>query len=145
MRCFERLNGITCTMPRGSFDRTESLNHLDCRGLRLRQMFRRASLIPRSQSNRTFQWWPSFSNPKIASTLPPDHHRRDAPTDMGAVWRASVSLIMWTGGAYLPFLHERHFNAASSFQIGVSRGRRTASSGMLASVSQRWHLTCSQP
>jgi integrase len=30
-------------------------------------------------------------------------------------------------------------------QIGVSRGRRIASSGMLASVSQRWHLTCSQP
>jgi hypothetical protein len=29
-----------------------------------------------------------------------------------------VSLIMCTGGAYRPFLHDRHFNAASSFQIG---------------------------
>ncbi len=26
------------------------------------------------------------------------------------------------GGAYRPFLHDRHFSAASSFQIGVSRG-----------------------
>src|ERR1700737_2542532 len=31
---------------------------------------------------------------------------------------------MCTGGAYRPFLHDRHFSAASSFQIGVSRGRR---------------------
>jgi hypothetical protein len=35
---------------------------------------------------------------------------------------------MWTGGAYRPFLHARHFSAASSFQIGVapeiSRHRR---------------------
>jgi hypothetical protein len=33
----------------------------------------------------------------------------------------SVSLIICTGR---PFLHDRHFRAASSFQIGVSRGRR---------------------
>jgi hypothetical protein len=26
------------------------------------------------------------------------------------------------GGAYRPFLHDRHFKAASSFQIGMSRG-----------------------
>src|ERR1700736_2460750 len=31
---------------------------------------------------------------------------------------------MCTGGAYRPFLHDRHFSAASSFQIGLSRGRR---------------------
>jgi hypothetical protein len=56
MRSFERLNGITDTMPRGSFDRTESLNHLDCRDLRLKQMFRRrANLIQLSQSNQSFQ------------------------------------------------------------------------------------------
>jgi hypothetical protein len=24
---------------------------------------------------------------------------------------------MWTGGAYRPFLHDRHFSAASTFQI----------------------------
>ena len=30
--------------------------------------------------------------------------------------RVSVSLIMCTGGAYRPFLHDRHFSAASSFQ-----------------------------
>jgi CheY-like chemotaxis protein len=30
---------------------------------------------------------------------------------------------------YRPFLHDRHISAASSFQIGVSRGRRTASRG----------------
>jgi hypothetical protein len=35
--------------------------------------------------------------------------------------RVSVSLIMCTGGAYRPFLHDRHFSAASSFQIGVPR------------------------
>jgi hypothetical protein len=45
----------------------------------------------------------------------------------------------------LSYGRDRHFNAASSFQIGVSRGLRTCSRGMLASVSQRWHLTCSQP
>jgi hypothetical protein len=36
-----------------------------------------------------------------------------------------------------PFLHDRHFSAASSFQIGASRGRRMVSSGMLARVSLR--------
>jgi hypothetical protein len=44
-----------------------------------------------------------------------------------------------------PFLHDRHFSAASSFQIGVSRGRRMASSGRLALVLQRLHSTSSQP
>ena len=39
---------------------------------------------------------------------------------------------MYTGGAYLPLRHDRHFNEASSFQIGVSQGRLTASRGMLA-------------
>jgi hypothetical protein len=29
-----------------------------------------------------------------------------------------------TSGAQRPFLHDRHFSAASSFQIGVYRGRR---------------------
>jgi hypothetical protein len=48
-------------------------------------------------------------------------------------------------GAYRGVLHERHLSAASSFQIGVSRGRRIASSGRLARVSQRWHITSSQP
>jgi hypothetical protein len=46
-------------------------------------------------------------------------------------------LILCTGGAYRPRLHDRHFSAASSFQIGVLRGRRIASSDMLALVSQR--------
>jgi hypothetical protein len=55
----------------------------------------------------------------------------------GAISRSLVSLIMCTGGAYRPFLHDRHFSAASSFQIGVSRGRLIASSGRLARVSQR--------
>jgi hypothetical protein len=40
---------------------------------------------------------------------------------------------MWTGGEYRPFVHERHFSAASSFQIGVLRGRLIASSGGLLS------------
>src|SRR6266576_3569957 len=42
---------------------------------------------------------------------------------------------MCTGGAYRPFLQDRHFSDASSFQIGVSRGRRIASSGRLARVA----------
>jgi hypothetical protein len=33
---------------------------------------------------------------------------------------------------YRPFRHERHFSEASSFQIGVSRGRRIALKVMLA-------------
>jgi endonuclease YncB( thermonuclease family) len=52
---------------------------------------------------------------------------------------------MCTGGAYRPFWHDRHLNAASSFQIGVSRGHRIASSGMLPRVLQRWHSTSSHP
>jgi len=48
---------------------------------------------------------------------------------------------MCTGGAYRPFLHDRHFNAASSFHIGVSRDCRIASSGTLARVLQRLHST----
>jgi hypothetical protein len=46
---------------------------------------------------------------------------------------------MCTRDTYRPFLHERHFNAASNFQIGASRGRRMASSGRLVRVSRRWH------
>jgi hypothetical protein len=52
---------------------------------------------------------------------------------------------MCTGGEYRGVPHDRHFSAASSFQIGVLRGRRMCSSGMLALVSQRLHLTSSQP
>lgn len=47
--------------------------------------------------------------------------------------RSIVSLIICTGGTYCPFLHDRHFSAASRFQIGVSRGRRIAWSGRLVS------------
>ena len=41
---------------------------------------------------------------------------------------------MCTGGVYRPFWHDRHFSAASNFQIGVSRGRPMASNGRLACV-----------
>jgi len=34
---------------------------------------------------------------------------------------------MCTGGEYRGVRQNRHFNAASTFQIGVSRGRRIAS------------------
>ena len=37
---------------------------------------------------------------------------------------------MWTGGAYRPFLHDRHFSAASG--SAYHGGRRIASSGRLA-------------
>src|SRR5260370_37053278 len=43
----------------------------------------------------------------------------------GVISRVSVGLIMWTGGPYRPFLRDRHFRAAASFQIGVSRGLGT--------------------
>ena len=50
--------------------------------------------------------------------------------------RSCVNLIIWTGSAYRPFLHDRPFCAASSFQIGVSRGRRAASAeGLRGSCS----------
>ena len=52
---------------------------------------------------------------------------------------------MCTGGEYRGVRHDLHFSAASSFQIGVSRGRRMASSRRLARVSQRLHITSSQP
>src|SRR5258708_11019682 len=48
---------------------------------------------------------------------------------------------MCTGGEYRGVRQDRHFSAASSFQIGISRGRRIASSGRLARVLQRWHST----
>jgi hypothetical protein len=51
--------------------------------------------------------------------------------------RASVSLIIRTGGADPPFRQDLHFNEASSFQIRVSRGRRIASSGRLARYLQK--------
>ena len=62
----------------------------------------------------------------------------------GGIARAVVSLIIRTGDAWRPFRHERHFSEASSFQIGVSRGRRMAFSGRLARVLQRLHSTSSQ-
>jgi hypothetical protein len=57
----------------------------------------------------------------------------------------AVSLIMWDGRAWRPFLHDRHYSGASSFQIGISRGRRMAFRGRLARVLQRLHSTSSQP
>jgi hypothetical protein len=57
----------------------------------------------------------------------------------------AVSLIMCTGGAYRPFRHDRHFSAASSFQTGVSRGRRMASSGRLAVGQARRSPPSSRP
>jgi hypothetical protein len=50
-----------------------------------------------------------------------------------------------TDGEYRGVRHDRHFSAASSFQIGVSRGLRIASSDRLARVLQRRHSTSSQP
>jgi hypothetical protein len=52
---------------------------------------------------------------------------------------------MWTGGLYRGVPHDRHRNAVYNFQIGVSRGRRTASRGLLARVPQRLHMASSQP
>ena len=54
-------------------------------------------------------------------------------------------LIMCTGGLYRRVPHDRHRNEPSSFHIGVSRGRRMASSGMLARVLQRLHSISIQP
>jgi hypothetical protein len=59
--------------------------------------------------------------------------------------RSIVSFSMCTGGLSRRVSHERHLSTASSFQIGESRGRRMASRGMLASVSQRPHFRLSQP
>jgi hypothetical protein len=56
MRSFGCLNGVTYAMPRGSFDRTESLNHLDCQDLRLGQMFRRANLIQLKSKHIKISW-----------------------------------------------------------------------------------------
>ena len=64
----------------------------------------------------------------------------------GVISRAAVSLIIRTGGACRPFRHDRHFNEASSFQIGVSRGRRMASSGRLARLAAiTFHLKPAPP
>src|SRR5437763_6781896 len=62
-----------------------------------------------------------------------------------AIFRSLVSLIRWTGGASGGVAQERHLSAASSFHIGVSWRRRMASSGRLARVSPRRHITSSQP
>ena len=50
----------------------------------------------------------------------------------------SVSLMIRTGGEWRGVRHDRHFSAASSFQIGVPRGRRIASIGRLARVLHRY-------
>ena len=63
----------------------------------------------------------------------------------GVIARALVRLIMRTGGAERPFQQDRHLSEASSFHIGVSRGRRMAFSGRLTRVLQRLHSTSSQP
>jgi hypothetical protein len=57
----------------------------------------------------------------------------------GVISRASVSLIMCTGGAWRPLRQVRHFSEASSFHSGVSRGRRMSASGRLARELQRLH------
>jgi hypothetical protein len=49
----------------------------------------------------------------------------------GVISRSLVNLIMCTG-AYLPFRHDRQLGGASSFEIGVFRGRPIASNGVLA-------------
>jgi hypothetical protein len=57
----------------------------------------------------------------------------------GVISRASVSLIIRTGGVQRALRQDLHFSDASSFHKGVSRGRRMASSG-LARVLQRLHF-----
>jgi hypothetical protein len=70
----------------------------------------------RDPEMRTFS-----SGDKVANPL---HHRRSSLSGCthrnGVISRSRVSLTMWTGGAYRPLLHDRHFSTASSFQIGVS-------------------------
>jgi len=44
---------------------------------------------------------------------------------------------MRTGCAYRPFLHDRHFSAASSFQIRVSRGRDDAADNVVPQAVAR--------
>jgi len=55
--------------------------------------------------------------------------------------RRDLTRLMCTGEAYRPLRHDRHLSEASSFQIGVSRGRLIASNGILALVPHRWHFT----
>ena len=47
-----------------------------------------------------------------------------------------MSLIICTGGECRGVRHDRYLRAASSFQIGVSRGRRTCSNGTSATFDQ---------
>jgi hypothetical protein len=62
----------------------------------------------------------------------------------GVISRVAVSMIIRIGGGLQPFFHNLHFKDATSFQSGVSRGRRMASNGKLARVLQRLHSTSSQ-
>jgi hypothetical protein len=48
---------------------------------------------------------------------------------------AEIGPHLCTGGACRPLLHDRHLSAASSFQMGVLRGRRIASSATLACLT----------
>jgi hypothetical protein len=45
---------------------------------------------------------------------------------------------MCTGGEYRGVRQDRHFSAASSFQIGVSRGRRREAHQMAMPIHDRW-------
>jgi hypothetical protein len=58
--------------------------------------------------------------------------------------RCCLSLIMDRRPTSARTARPRHLSAVSNFQIDVSRGRRTASSGMLALVSHCLQLTSSQ-
>jgi hypothetical protein len=62
--------------------------------------------------------------------------RQDAAKDM-AQSHAVLSTLSYAQPACIGVPHDRQRNDHSNFHSGVSRGRRIASSGMLALVSQR--------
>jgi hypothetical protein len=54
------------------------------------------------------------------------YRRPDEPRRKGVISRSSVNLFMCTGGAYRPFLHDRHFNAARPKPLTAKPASRVA-------------------
>jgi hypothetical protein len=57
------------------------------------------------------------------------YRRPNEPRRKGVVSCSSVNLFMCTGGAYRPFLHDRHFNAALPKPLAAKPASQTGETG----------------
>jgi hypothetical protein len=135
-KCLRALRAPRVSEPSHSADKKRS----DRRNRAPRRRFRPAA--PESARHALLQA-PRFV--QLGDRPMCDNQPRSSRTISARV-AASSFLLTRTDGAQRPLRQDRHFSETSSFHIGVSRGRRMASSGRLARVMQRLHSTrASQP